>query len=121
MLNYVGHTELEHKESEHTKEATARRVYLTTEFDFSVKARDEEKDSAWAPLVREWIAAGISVADACSALLWHLASWLPLVVVVHSGGKSLHGWFYVLNLTEGPRHLGTQPVCPVARWAAGQS
>lgn len=28
-----------------------------------------------------------------ASLLLHLAKYLPLVVVVHSGGKSLHGWF----------------------------
>jgi hypothetical protein len=31
--------------------------------------------------------------DDQSALLWHLSMRAPLVLVVHSGGKSLHGWF----------------------------
>lgn len=31
--------------------------------------------------------------DAHAGLLWHLARLAPLVMAVHSGGKSLHGWF----------------------------
>ena len=34
-------------------------------------------------------------ADAHAALLLHLGQFAPLVCVVHSGGKSLHGWFFV--------------------------
>ena len=33
--------------------------------------------------------------DEHAALLAHLASHEPLVCAVHSGGKSLHGWFHV--------------------------
>jgi hypothetical protein len=33
--------------------------------------------------------------DAHAALLLHLGRFAPLVCVVHSGGKSLHGWFLV--------------------------
>jgi len=33
--------------------------------------------------------------DDHAALLIHLAGYAPLVCAVHSGGKSLHGWFYV--------------------------
>jgi len=33
--------------------------------------------------------------DEHSALLLHLGTFAPLVCAVHSGGKSLHGWFYV--------------------------
>ncbi len=100
MLDYAGHPEGEDRLSQHTKEATARRVYLVVEFDFSIKARDGKTDSSWASLVREWAADGVSVADACAALHWHLSSLLPLVLVVHSGGKSLHGWFYVFGQPE---------------------
>lgn len=31
--------------------------------------------------------------DLHAAVLWHLARLAPLVMAVHSGGKSLHGWF----------------------------
>jgi hypothetical protein len=40
------------------------------------------------------------VADACAALLWYLKSLLPLVLIVYSGGKSLHGWFRVFRQSE---------------------
>jgi len=40
--------------SEHSKAATARRVYLCIEFDFSEKARDGVTDTILAPLVRAW-------------------------------------------------------------------
>jgi len=33
--------------------------------------------------------------DEHAALLLHLATFAPMVCAVHSGGKSLHGWFYV--------------------------
>lgn len=40
--------------------------------------------------------------DEQAAILWHLRfqRGFPLVLVVHSGGKSLHGWFNVLGLPE---------------------
>jgi hypothetical protein len=38
--------------------------------------------------------------DAHAALLVHLAGYAPLVLAVHSGGKSLHGWFYVQGQPE---------------------
>jgi hypothetical protein len=38
--------------------------------------------------------------DQHAALLLHLASTAPMPLVVHSGGKSLHGWFYCLGQSE---------------------
>jgi hypothetical protein len=38
--------------------------------------------------------------DEHAALLIHLAGFAPLVCAVHSGGKSLHGWFLVANQPE---------------------
>jgi hypothetical protein len=57
------------KESMHTLENTGSRRFLVVEFDQGVT-------------------------DEHSALLWHLGQREPLVMVVHSGGKSLHGWFF---------------------------
>jgi hypothetical protein len=39
-------------------------------------------------------------ADEHAALLLHLAGRAPLAVVVHSGNKSLHGWFYCAGQPE---------------------
>lgn len=57
------------KESAHSLSNTGGRRFLVVEFDTG--APDEH-----------------------AALLLNLASLAPLVCAVHSGGKSLHGWFY---------------------------
>ena len=33
-------------------------------------------------------------------MLLHLAERAPMALVVHSGGKSLHGWFYCVGQPE---------------------
>jgi hypothetical protein len=38
--------------------------------------------------------------DEHAAILIHLARYAPLVCAVHSGGKSLHGWFFVAGQSE---------------------
>ena len=38
--------------------------------------------------------------DDHAALLLHLGAFAPLVCAVHSGGKSLHGWFFVAGQPE---------------------
>jgi hypothetical protein len=39
-------------------------------------------------------------ADSHAAILWFLSQKRPLRLVLHSGGKSLHGWFYVEHVPE---------------------
>jgi hypothetical protein len=90
----------EGKQSEHTKAATARRVYLVTEFDISRYARDGATLTKWAHIIDAWELLGITVADACATIILLLAFSQPLVCVVHSGGKSLHAWFRVFNEPE---------------------
>jgi len=60
----------EGKESAHALTNTGERRFLICEFDTGTP-------------------------DEHAALLLHLGTFAPLVCVVHSGGKSLHGWFYV--------------------------
>jgi len=50
--------------------------------------------------VRQWHAEGVSVLDATAALHRHLSARSPLVAAVHSGGKSLHGWYPAFNQTD---------------------
>jgi hypothetical protein len=91
------------KVSQHTKAAVAQRVYLVVEFDFSILEHDGKRRTIFADLVEAWGRDQISVADACAALLWHLRSLPsapPFVMAVHSGGKSLHGWFNVADRAE---------------------
>jgi hypothetical protein len=63
------------RESAHSLSNTGQRRYLVVEFDQGT-------------------------VDEHAALLLHLASTAPMTLVVHSGGKSLHGWFYCLGQPE---------------------
>lgn len=60
----------ENKESAHSLSNTGLRRFLICEFDTGTP-------------------------DQHAALLVHLAGYAPMVCAVHSGGKSLHGWFLV--------------------------
>ena len=63
------------KESAHALSNTGPRRFLVVEFDQGT-------------------------ADEHAALILYLGTCAPLVCAVHSGGKSLHGWFYVQGLPE---------------------
>ena len=63
------------KPSRHTLSNTGPRRFLVVEFDTG--STDEH-----------------------AAVLMHLAGRAPLVLAVHSGGKSLHGWFYCAGQPE---------------------
>jgi hypothetical protein len=98
MTALLGHTK-EGRESAHTLENTGPRWFLVVECDFE-EFDSSGKETEWAPLIREWRTQGISVADACAAILNYLAHRGPLVMVVDSGGKSLHGWFYCAGVPD---------------------
>ncbi len=63
------------KPSKHTLANTAPRRFLVCEFDQGT-------------------------IDEQAALLLHLATFAPLVCALHSGGKSLHAWFFVASQPE---------------------
>ncbi len=65
------------KPSARCLENTGPRRFLVVECDF----RPEDTEGRG------------TVADLCGGVLLHLARFAPLVMAVHSGGKSLHGWF----------------------------
>ena len=69
-MSAVTGTTKDGKESKHTLANTGERRFLICEFDTGKP-------------------------DDHAALLLHLGTFAPLVCAVHSGGKSLHGWFYV--------------------------
>ena len=98
MLREAGRTK-SGKWSKHSLEATAARVYLVIEFDFTALDR-KGRPTIWTPLIESWQSRDISVADACAALLLYLADFMPLACVTSSGGKSLHGWFKVYGKPE---------------------
>jgi hypothetical protein len=64
------------RESKHSLANTGVRCFLIIEFD-------------------------VGSADDHAALLLHLAERAPLALAVHSGAKSLHGWFYCKGQLEG--------------------
>lgn len=67
------------KESEHTLDNTGPRRFLVVEQDHGN-------------------------ADEQSAILLHLAERAPLALAVHSGSKSIHGWFMAAGQPEGRLH-----------------
>ncbi len=98
MIAWIGYTQ-SGKESAHAKESTGPRRFLVIEQD--QVAIDEQV-----------------------AVLLHLASRAPLALAVHSGSKSIHGWFYCLGQPEEKLHsfmryavsLGADP----ATWTRSQ-
>ncbi|GDX11140.1 hypothetical protein LBMAG57_29120 [Verrucomicrobiota bacterium] len=93
MSDLTGRRKSDGRESAHTLANTGPREFLVVEFDFK-ESDDTGKATLDAPLLRSLAAGGVSVADLCAALHQHLAQYAPLAMVVHSGGKSLHGWFF---------------------------
>jgi hypothetical protein len=88
----------EGRESQHSLEATARRIYQVIEFDFAPLSRTSQP-TIYAPLLEGWKAPGISTLDACAALSAHLVRLLPSwLLFLSSGGKSGHAWFNVRGL-----------------------
>jgi hypothetical protein len=74
MTAVIGMTK-DGRESKHTLANTGVRRFLICEFD-------------------------TGTTEEHAAILIHLARFAPLVCVVHSGGKSLHGWFFVAGQPE---------------------
>jgi len=83
------------KLSAHALGNTGRRRFLIVEFDFDSSNSAEETR-----LLGRLATEGRDVRDLCAALLLHLAEKAPLALAVHSGGKSLHGWFYCADVPE---------------------
>jgi hypothetical protein len=85
----------QHKGSAHALSNTGPRRFLIVEFDFDASNSVEE-----ARLLERLSTEGRDVRDLCAALLLHLAERAPLTLAVHSGQKSLHGWFYCAGVPE---------------------
>ena len=84
------------KLSAHSLSNTGPRRFLVIEFDFGVEHCN--------PAIRllPSLSDDRDVADLSACLLLYLAERAPLALVVHSGGKSLHGWFYCAGRSEEP-------------------
>jgi hypothetical protein len=85
--------------SPRTLDNTGPRRFLVIEFDFCEKD-SEGVDTPTGPMLRRLADRGMSVADLCASLHLHLRQYWPLAMVVHSGGKSLHGWYPCADRSE---------------------
>jgi hypothetical protein len=98
MLGKFGLTQ-ENKQSGRCLSNTGPRRFLVTEFDFT-KLNQTVERTKYADLIDLWEAHGMTVQDATAAIILHLAQYGPLAMVVFSGNKSLHGWWYCANDPE---------------------
>jgi len=95
-----------------------RHHYLVVEFDLQEKT-PEGVDTAFAPLLRRWIADKISLRMASRALHQDLMRRGPYVMLLWSGGKSIHGWVACWHVAESVAvrffsyacRLGADPAC----------
>jgi hypothetical protein len=91
MISFRGRT-WAGKSSARSSDNVGERRFLVVEFDFKEVVNGAE--TSFAPTLRRLRERGIDMGDLSASLLGHLAERAPLTRVVHSGGKSLHGWFY---------------------------
>jgi len=99
MSALTGRRKSDGMESAHTLANTGPRRFCVVEFDFT-ETDGKGRDTPDAPVLRSLAARGVSIADLCAALHHHLAQYAPLTLVVHSAGKSLHGWYYAQGRPE---------------------
>lgn len=88
------------KESPRCLDNTGPRKFLVVEFDFKASEERLVQRPDISGVVGRLAASGITSLDMCAALLWHLSKFKHLAMVVHSGGKSLHGWFACAGESE---------------------
>jgi hypothetical protein len=105
------------RESGRCLDNTGPRQYLVTEFDFK-EFDDQERSTKYAPLIADWRAAGMTVQDACAAIILEMLPSGPLTMVVYSGGKSLHAWWWCLGESEEPGSKLHRFMCGVAQRGA---
>jgi len=111
------------KHSERCLDNTGRRRFLVVEFDFKPDVTECEAAVARSVanlgrasaqqlnnleksrLVAGLNADGVSVLDMCAALIVNLSKLVKPALVVHSGGKSLHAWFFCAGVIENNLRL----------------
>ncbi|MHB1079510.1 MAG: hypothetical protein ACYC67_08905 [Prosthecobacter sp.] len=111
------------KRSERCLDNTGRRRFLVVEFDFKPDVTECEASVAQSianlgrasaqqlnnleksRLVAGFNADGVTVLDMCAALIVSLSKLVKPALVVHSGGKSLHVWFYCEGVVENHLRL----------------
>jgi hypothetical protein len=87
----------EGKMSAHSLDNTGLRRFHVVEFDpLKYETLSAEEQKAF-PSAENYYR---TKRDEHAAMLWHLAQRERLVLAVHSGGKSIHGWFFVEGRSE---------------------
>jgi hypothetical protein len=89
--------------SSRSLENVGPRKYLVVEFDF-VEQDENGRDTSAAPMLRRLAVGGKTILDLCGALHAELATSRPLALAVHSGGKSVHGWYPCFGADEDVMH-----------------
>ena len=84
--------------SRHTLDNTGPRRFLICEFDAKKWKDLNDAERARYGSEKNYIAGNL---DEQAGILLHLGAYAPLVLTLHSGGKSLHGWFYVHGQPAG--------------------
>jgi hypothetical protein len=79
---------------------TGPRRFLVLDFDISEFGRDRVTPTVFAPLIRAWRIDGIGPKQAQAAIILALKRRREPVLVLDSGGKSLHASFYVEGQPE---------------------
>lgn len=103
MTALAGRRKIDGKPGARTEDNTGARRWLVVEFDFAM-AKDGEKPGPCDDILNRLAAETKprTAPDLCGALLLHLAreERAPLALAVHSGGKSVHGWFPVAGASD---------------------
>jgi hypothetical protein len=73
---------------------------MIVEFDFAKFGRDKKNPTEFHDLLCRMEKLEVTVHDMCSTLLIVLNSLHPMTLAVSSGGKSIHGWWYVQGQPE---------------------
>ncbi len=103
MTAPTGRRKIDGEQGARTEDNTGARAWLVVEFDFQ-RAKAEKERTPCDDLLESLAAENKPrlAPDLCAALLLHLAheERAPLAMAVHSGGKSVHGWFPVMGASD---------------------
>lgn len=88
------------KLSAHAKSIVGPRRFLVIEFDFAKFSRDGKTPTAFHDMLCRLDKIEVTVHDMCATLLLLLNRLVPMTLAVSSGGKSIHGWWYVHGQPE---------------------
>ena len=100
MSKRRGLTQDKKKLSYRSLDNTGPRQNLVIEFDFAERTSNGLPTAA-APMLRRLAAGGVTIVDLCASIHWHLQQFdMPAALILHSGGKSLHGWYPCVGVDE---------------------